>query len=170
MCINKINIFNYPVLFMYTIFIIQTFNHWKDQIGGFEGVKLGMGFVWRTISSTKARVPQSSWADVDVELWLLYVSAPDSPFLTEWDKNEHRDFSSEKRASVLAGAITKGVVLMGIIAGSFTNAPSATETTHSRLVVNHNSLSCNFQLYTLGHLPICVNEPWGEKIAEKLSI
>jgi hypothetical protein len=41
----------------------------------------------------KARVPQSSWADVDVELWLLYVSAPDSPFLTEWDKNEHRDFS-----------------------------------------------------------------------------
>ena len=95
MCINKINIFNYPVLFMYTIFIIQTFNHWKDQIGGFEGVKLGMGFVWRTISSTKARVPQSSWADVDVELWLLYVSAPDSPFLTEWDKNEHRDFSSD---------------------------------------------------------------------------
>jgi hypothetical protein len=47
---------------------------------------------------------------------------------------------------------------MGIIAGSFTNAPSATETTHSRLVVNHNSLSCNFQLYTLGHSPICVNE------------
>jgi hypothetical protein len=44
------------------------------------------------------------------------------------------------------------------IAGSFTNAPSATETTHSRLVVNHNSLSCNFQLYTLGHSPICVNE------------
>jgi hypothetical protein len=43
----------------------------------------------------KARVPQSSWADVDVELWLLYVSAPDSPFLTEWDKNEHRDFSSD---------------------------------------------------------------------------
>jgi hypothetical protein len=43
-------------------------------------------------------------------------------------------------------AITKGVVLIvvGIIAGSFTNAPSATETTHSRLVVNHNSLSCNF--------------------------
>jgi hypothetical protein len=31
----------------------------------------------------KARVPQSSWADVDIELWLLYVSAPDSPFLTE---------------------------------------------------------------------------------------
>jgi hypothetical protein len=29
---------------------------------------------------------------------------------------------------------------MGIIAGSFTNAQSATETTHSRLVVNHNSL------------------------------
>ena len=54
--------------------------------------------------------------------------------------------------------MTKGVVLMGIIAGSFTNAPSATETTHSRLVVNHNSLSCNFQLYTLGHSPICVNE------------
>ena len=36
--------------------------------------------------------------------------------------------------------------------------PSATETTHSRLVVNHNSLSCNFQLYTLGHSPICVTE------------
>ena len=47
---------------------------------------------------------------------------------------------------------------MGIIAGSFTNSQSATETTHSRLVVNHNSLSCNFQLYTLGHSPICVNE------------
>jgi hypothetical protein len=46
-----------------------------------------------------------------------------------------------KRGSVLAGAITKGVVLMEKIAGSFTNAPSATETTHSRLVVNHNSLS-----------------------------
>ena len=43
----------------------------------------------------KARVPQSSWADVDVELWLLYVSAPDSPFLTEWNKNEHRDFNSD---------------------------------------------------------------------------
>ena len=84
----------------------------------------------------------------------------DSPFLTEWDKNEHRDFSSDmsKRGSVLAGAITKGVVLMEKIAGSFTNAPSATETTHSRLVVNHNSLSCNFQLYMLGHSPICVNE------------
>jgi hypothetical protein len=63
-----------------------------------------------------------------------------------------------KRGSVLAGAITKGVVLMGKIAGSFTNAPSATETTHSRLVVSHNSLSYNFQLYTLGHSPICVNE------------
>ena len=63
-----------------------------------------------------------------------------------------------KKGSVLAGAITKGVVLMGIIAGSFTNAPSATETTHSRLVVNHNSLSCNFQLYTLGYSSICVNE------------
>jgi hypothetical protein len=36
--------------------------------------------------------------------------------------------------------------VVGKIAGSFTNAPSATETTHSRLVVNHNSLSCNFQL------------------------
>jgi hypothetical protein len=43
----------------------------------------------------KARVPQSSWVDVDVELWLLYVSAPDSPFLTGWDKKEHRDFSSD---------------------------------------------------------------------------
>ena len=43
----------------------------------------------------KARAPQSSWADVDVELWLLYVSAPDSPFLMEWNKNEHRDFSSD---------------------------------------------------------------------------
>jgi hypothetical protein len=49
----------------------------------------------------------------------------------EWDKNEHRDFSSDmsKKGSVLAGAITKGVVLMEKIAGSFTNAPSATETT-----------------------------------------
>jgi hypothetical protein len=48
----------------------------------------------------------------------------DGPFLTEWDKNEHRDFSSDmsKRGSVLAGAITKGVVLMEKIAGSFTNA------------------------------------------------
>ena len=84
----------------------------------------------------------------------------DSSFLSEWDNNEHRDFSSDmsKRGSVLAGAITKGVVLMGKIAGSFTNAPSATETTHSRLVVSHNSLSYNFQLYTLGHSPICVNE------------
>ena len=63
-----------------------------------------------------------------------------------------------KRGPVLAGAITKGVVRMGKIAGSFTNAPSATETTHSRLVVNHNSLSCSFQLYTLGHSLICVNE------------
>jgi hypothetical protein len=73
----------------------------------------------------KARAPQSSWADVDVELWLLCVSAPNSPFLTEWDKNEHRDFSSDmsKRGSVLAGAITKGVVLIEKIAGSFTNAP-----------------------------------------------
>ena len=70
----------------------------------------------------------------------------DGPFLTEWDKNGHREFSSDmsKRGSVLARAIT--------------NAPSATETIHSRLVVNHNSLSCNVQLYTLGHSPICVNE------------
>jgi hypothetical protein len=64
-------------------------------------------------SLRKARVPQSSWTDVDVELWLLYVSAPDSPFLTEWDKNEHRDFSSDmsKKGIVLAGAITKGLYL-----------------------------------------------------------
>jgi hypothetical protein len=56
-----------------------------------------------------------------------------------------------KRRSVLAGAITKGVVLMEKIAGSFTNAPSATETTHSRLVVNHNSLSCNFQFLPIAN-------------------
>ena len=75
-------------------------------------------------------------------------------------KNEHRDFSSDmsKRGSVLAGADNKGRCLMEKNAGSFTNAPSATETIHSRLVVNHNSLSCNFQLYMLGHSPICVNE------------
>jgi hypothetical protein len=37
----------------------------------------------------------------------------DSPFLTEWDKNGHREFSSDmsKRGSVLARAITKGVLL-----------------------------------------------------------
>jgi hypothetical protein len=44
---------------------------------------------------------------------------------------------------------------------------SGISATHSRLVVNHNSLSCNFQLYTLGHSPICVNEV---EIAGKLSI
>jgi hypothetical protein len=46
---------------------------------------------------------QSSWGDVDVELWLLhvYVSDPDSPFLTEWDKNEHGDFSSDSLSATL---------------------------------------------------------------------
>jgi hypothetical protein len=36
----------------------------------------------------------------------------DSPFLTEWDKNGHREFSSDmsKRGSVLARAITKGIL------------------------------------------------------------
>ena len=86
---------------------------------------------------------------------------PRQPFLNGVEQKRAQGFQLghvQKGDPYLLGLYQKGVVLMGKIAGSFTNAPSGTETIQSRLVVNHNSLSCNFQLYMLGHSPICVNE------------
>jgi hypothetical protein len=49
--------------------------YYKPRVDGFRSTRdLGWVSYDEQFRLRKARVPQSSWADVDVELWLLYVS------------------------------------------------------------------------------------------------
>ncbi|VDH94982.1 Hypothetical predicted protein [Mytilus galloprovincialis] len=109
----------------------------------------------------KARCAQSSWAELDMELWVMYVSTP--PRFAHSDTNS---FGGHKGSQYVqnqnrykdprhhARVTTSVDVLMGQHVNLNINVSGALETT----LLGPAKRGKDYELYSLGYSPICVNE------------
>jgi hypothetical protein len=113
----------------------------------------------------KARFPHSFWVDVDMELWLLYVSTPQRDMYPVASQpspsssihgSDHMLANKKGFVHVPVGASTKGGASSEGVVNSHINVPCVLETTPLQTV----TAGKNCQLYSLplGSSPICVNE------------
>ncbi|CAG2193979.1 unnamed protein product [Mytilus edulis] len=97
----------------------------------------------------KARCPQSSWAELDMELWVMYVSTP--PRFAHSDTNS---FGGHKGSQYVQNTKPEQVQRPTAACKGYNFGRCALETT----LLGPAKRGKDYELYSLGYSPICVNE------------
>ncbi|CAG2191357.1 unnamed protein product [Mytilus edulis] len=97
----------------------------------------------------KARCPQSSWAELDMELWVMYVSTP--PRFAHSDTNS---FGGHKGSQYVQNTKPEQVQRPTASCKGYNFGRCALETT----LLGPAKRGKDYELYSLGYSPICVNE------------